>query len=148
MNVKKCRKVQAVFASKLFQDAKFQDVPASHAKEEVTRTVVEHCRRIVVSMLEYIEATKAPQCQVVVSAPDDDAAHLARLVEVLARAKVIPTAKRQDFARKLLDQGVSDEQSIWSSLSRNPPDFDLVKDIGMAGPQQRCLESYLKDLKL
>ena len=34
---------QAVFASKLFQDAKFQDVPASHAKEEVTRTVVGHC---------------------------------------------------------------------------------------------------------
>jgi hypothetical protein len=49
---------QAVFASKLFQDAKFQDVPASHAKEEVTRTVVEHCSGTIRSMLESIEALK------------------------------------------------------------------------------------------
>jgi len=49
---------QAVFASKLFQDSKFQDVPASHAKEEVTRTVVEHCSGKVRSMLESIEALK------------------------------------------------------------------------------------------
>jgi hypothetical protein len=49
---------QAVFASKLFQDAKFQDVPASHAKEEVTRTVVEHCSGKVRSMLESIESVK------------------------------------------------------------------------------------------
>jgi hypothetical protein len=34
---------QALFASKLFEAQKFQDVPASHAKEEVTRTVVEQC---------------------------------------------------------------------------------------------------------
>ena len=54
---------QAVFASKLFQDAKFQDVPASHAKEEVTRTVVEHCSGKVRSMLESIEALKLQALQ-------------------------------------------------------------------------------------
>jgi hypothetical protein len=50
---------QAVFASKLFQEPKFQDVPASHAKEEVTRTVVEHCGGKIRSVLESIEASNA-----------------------------------------------------------------------------------------
>ena len=54
---------QAVFASKLFQDAKFQDVPASHAKEEVTRTVVEHCSGKVRALLEDIEALKLQALQ-------------------------------------------------------------------------------------
>jgi hypothetical protein len=49
---------QAVFASKLLQDAKFHDVPASHAKEEVMRTVVQHCTDTIRSMLESIEALK------------------------------------------------------------------------------------------
>jgi restriction endonuclease Mrr len=51
---------QAVFASKLFDDHKFQDVPASHAKEEVTRTVVEHCGGRIRGMLDSIEAGKSP----------------------------------------------------------------------------------------
>ena len=42
---------------------KFQDVPASHAKEEVTRTVVEHCSGKVRSMLESIEALKLQASQ-------------------------------------------------------------------------------------
>ena len=67
---------------------------------------------------------------------------------MLARAKVLPASKRRDFARKLLDQGVSDERAVWTSLSADPPDFDLVKDIGMTAPQQRSLDSYLKGLKL
>ena len=50
---------QAVFASKLFKMAKYQTVPASHAKEEVTRTVVEHCSSAIRSMLENIEARKS-----------------------------------------------------------------------------------------
>jgi hypothetical protein len=50
---------QAVFASNLFQDPRFQDVPASHAKEEVTRTVVEHCGGKIRSMLDSIEAQEA-----------------------------------------------------------------------------------------
>jgi hypothetical protein len=49
---------QAVFASKLFEDPKFQAVPASHAKEEVTRTVVEQCSSKIRSMLEIIETDK------------------------------------------------------------------------------------------
>ncbi len=81
------------------------------------------------------------------AAPDDDAADLARLVAVLARAKVLPPSIRPDFARKLLDQGVSDEQAIVTSLSAHPPDFDLVRDIGMTAVQQRSLNTYLKDLR-
>ena len=140
---------QAVFASKLFQDAKFQDVPASHAKEEVTRTVVGHCSGKVRSMLESIEAAKAQQTQ---SHPaescDGDAADLANLVEMLSRAKVVPASKRHDFARKLLDQGVSNEKAVWDSLSADPPEFDLIKDIGMMMPQKRSLDAYFRDMKL
>jgi NLR family CARD domain-containing protein 3 len=54
---------QAVFASNLLQHPKFLDVPASHAKEEVTRTVVEHCSGKVRSMLESIEALKLQASQ-------------------------------------------------------------------------------------
>ncbi len=46
---------QAVFASNLFKEPKYQEVPASHAKEEVTRTVVEHCGGKIRSMLDSIE---------------------------------------------------------------------------------------------
>ncbi len=115
-------------------------------------------------MLESIEAAKARQCQAAAAAhptaatiavgassgqpADDDAADLACLVDMLARAKVVPATKRHDFARKLLDQGVCDERAIWCSLSANPPEFDLVSDIGMTGSQKRSLDSYLKDLKL
>jgi replication-associated recombination protein RarA len=140
---------QAVFASKLFQDAKFQDVPASHAKEEVTRTVVECCSGKVRSMLESIEAAKAQQTQSgPVESCDGDAADLANLVEMLSRAKVVPASKRHDFARKLLDQGVSNEKAIWDSLSADPPEFDLIKDIGMTAPQKRSLDAYFRDMKL
>ena len=79
---------------------------------------------------------------------DDDAAHIARLVELLARAEVVPAARRHDLAKKLLEQGVCSERAIWRSLSASPPDFDLINDIGMTAPQKRCLDSYLKDLKL
>ena len=50
---------QAVFASMLFQDPKFQGGPASHAKEEVTCIVLEHCSGKIRSMLESIEALKS-----------------------------------------------------------------------------------------
>jgi NLR family CARD domain-containing protein 3 len=140
---------QAVFASNLFQDAKFRDVPASHAKEEVTRTVVGHCSGKVRSMLESIEAAKALQTQShAVESCDGDAADLANLVEMLSRAKVVPASKRHDFARKLLVQGVSNEKAVWDSLSADPPEFDLIKDIGMTVPQRRSLDAYFRDMKL
>jgi hypothetical protein len=82
------------------------------------------------------------------AALDDDAADLERLVELLARAKVVPATKRSQFARKLLDLGVCDEQAILFSINADPPDFDLVEDIGMTAPQKRSLETYLKNFKL
>ncbi len=139
----------AVFASNLFQDPKFKDMPASHAKEEVTRTVVEHCSGKIRSMLESIEAAKArqPQSQPAESC-DNDAASVTYLVELLARANVIPRSKRHEFAKKLLDQGVCDERTIWNSLSADPPAFDLIEHVGMKDPQKQCLVAYLRDLKL
>ena len=77
---------------------------------------------------------------------EDDAAVL-RLVDLLARAKVVPAPRRHDFATKLYEQGVCDEKTLWSSLSADTPDFDLVKDIGMTPAQKRSLDAYLKDLK-
>jgi hypothetical protein len=82
------------------------------------------------------------------AALDDDTADLERLVELLARAKVVPPTKRSQFARKLLDQGVCGEQAILTSINADPPDFDLVEDIGMTASQKRCLETYLKNFKL
>ena len=76
----------------------------------------------------------------------DDAAAMSCLVDLLARAKLVPADRRPDFAVKLLGQGVCDEQSLRDSLSASPPDFDLVQDIGMTGAQQRCLLKFLKDL--
>jgi hypothetical protein len=49
---------QAVFASKLFRDSKFQAVPTLHFKGEVTGTVVEHCSSKIRLMLETIDAIK------------------------------------------------------------------------------------------
>jgi hypothetical protein len=54
----------AVFASDLFKEPRFQDVSASHAKEEVTRTVVEHCCGKIRSMLDSIEVLKTPTSSV------------------------------------------------------------------------------------
>jgi hypothetical protein len=82
------------------------------------------------------------------AAIDDDTEDVLRLVGVLDRARVVPASKRREFARKLLDKGVCDEQSIWSSLRAHPPDFDLINDIGMTAPQQRSLDSYLQGLNL
>ena len=100
-------------------------------------------------MLESIEAAKAQQSQ---SQPgescDDDAADLAYLVEMLSRAKFVPATKRHDFARKLLDRGVSTKQAIWDSLCADPPELDLINDIGMMGSQKRSLDAYLRDMKL
>jgi hypothetical protein len=78
----------------------------------------------------------------------DDAAAISRLVDVLVRAKLLPAAKRREFATKLFEQGVSDELSLWQSLSAVPPDFDLVTDIGMTQAQKRMLRTFLEDLKL
>ena len=108
-----------------------------------------NCSGKVRSMLESIEAAKALQTQShAVESCDGDAADLANLVEMLSRAKVVPASKRHDFARKLLDQGVSNEKAVWDSLSADPPEFDLIKDIGMTVPQKRSLDAYFRDMKL
>ncbi len=81
---------------------------------------------------------------------DDYAADLAHLVDMLSRAKVVPATKRRDFrrdfARKLLDQGVSNERDVWDWVSADPPDFHLMKDIVMTAVQKRSLDAYLKNL--
>jgi hypothetical protein len=81
--------------------------------------------------------------------PDsDDAAAVSCLVHVLVRAGGFPAAKRREFATKLFEQGVFNELSLWRSLSANPPDFDLVTDIGMTAAQKRSLLAFLEGLKL
>jgi hypothetical protein len=86
---------QAVFASKLFQDAKFQDVPASHAKEEVTRTVVEHCSGKIRSMLDYIEALKSQAAHL---AAQSQAAHLAAQQAVADQPPPLASMTASDVA--------------------------------------------------
>jgi GTPase SAR1 family protein len=50
---------QAVLVSKLLQEPALQQVHASHFKDEVTRTVVEHCGGKIRSMLEFLEVQKS-----------------------------------------------------------------------------------------
>ena len=66
---------------------------------------------------------------------------------MLSRAKVVPATKRRDFARKLLEQGVTNEKAICDSLSAHPPELDLIKDVGMTAPQKRALDAYFRDMK-
>ena len=75
-----------------------------------------------------------------------DAADVATLIEMLGLAQVVPASKRHEFARKLLQQGVSGPSNLSSALSSDPPDFDLVKDVGMTPLQKRTLQSYLTQL--
>jgi hypothetical protein len=91
---------QAVFASMLFHDAKFQDVPASHAKEEVTRTVVEHCSGKVRSILESIEAGK-----------------LQAAAAAAERASGGDVLKMDDLAQRLRSIGLSDDLVVLSDMS-------------------------------
>jgi hypothetical protein len=65
---------------------------------------------------------------------------------MFSRAKVVPATKLHDFARKLLDWGVSTEQAIWDSLSADPPEFDVINHIGMVGPQKLSLEGVVARL--
>ena len=76
-----------------------------------------------------------------------DAADVATLIEMLGLAQVVPASKRHEFARKLLQQGVSGPSNLSSALSSDPPDFDLVKDVGMTPLQKRTLQSYLTQLR-
>ncbi len=174
--VKQLSLQQGVKTWDLVKDPKLSACPASSVKDEVTRAVIGHCELKIRSILDSIEERAKYQYKSdsapspvppastsggggVAAAPiaaggssgqpaDDDAADLECLVYMLARAKVVPATKRHDFVRKLLDQGVCDERAIWCSLCANPPEFDLVSDIGMTGSQKRYLDSYLKDFKL
>jgi hypothetical protein len=91
---------QALLTSKLFQEPRFRDVPASHAKEEVTRTVVENCRRKIISMLESIEAAKARQCQ---TAAADESSSTPLDLDALAK--------------RLRDIGLSDDTAVLTGMS-------------------------------
>jgi hypothetical protein len=104
----------AVFASKLFEEPRFRDVPASHAKEEVTRTVVEHCRQKIITMLEFIEAAKARQCQAAAAAapPAVESSSVSLDLDALAkRLRGIglsdDTAVLTDMSVKLRRDGIS-----------------------------------------
>jgi hypothetical protein len=78
---------------------------------------------------------------------EDDAA-VRGLTDLLARAGVAPVSKRHDFASSLYFKlGVRDARALFNSLSANPPDFDVIKDIGMTLPQKRALEDYIQSMR-
>ena len=106
---------QAVFTSKLFEEPRFRDVPASHAKEEVTRTVVEDCRRKIISMLESIEAAKARQCQAAAAA----AAAAAAPPAAAPGAAGGPSASLDldALAKRLRGIGLSDDAAVLADMS-------------------------------
>jgi hypothetical protein len=101
---------QAVFASKLFAEPRFVTVPASHAKEEVTRTVVEDCRRKIISMLESIEAAKMRQFQAAAAAALPAAAPV-------AAGGSSASLDLDALAKRLRDIGLSDDTAVLADMS-------------------------------
>lgn len=139
---------------------------SSHANEEVLRAVIKCCSDEVCSVLErdkpmcprsahaasFSIATPAvpsvsggvgvmlsqhQQC------PDTRDAIIWRLVDILARAEIVPIEKRQQFAEALYDNGISNERKLKDSVMGDNPDVDLVSEIGMKKSQKRDLISFL-----
>jgi hypothetical protein len=103
---------EGVCASSLFEEPRFITVPASHAKEEVTRTVVEDCRRRIISMLESIEAAKVRQCQAAA------AAAAAPLVAApIAAGGSSASLDLDALAKRLRDIGLSDDSAVLADMS-------------------------------
>jgi hypothetical protein len=111
-------------------------VTKSHFKEALARLTPVYSAR---------HSQPIPSAPQPADAPSD-AADVAALIELLGCAQVVPASKRHEFARKLLQQGVSGPSNLSSALSSNPPDFDLCKDVGMTPLQKRTLQSYLAQL--
>ena len=98
---------QAVFASNLFKEPKYQEVPASHAKEEVTRTVVEHCGGKIRSMLDSIEV-EALKLQAAASAVEHSA---------VKHAGSGDGADLDDLAQRLRSIGLSSDPALLADMS-------------------------------
>jgi hypothetical protein len=126
---------QAVFASKLFDDHKFHAVPASHAKEEVTRTVVEHCGGRIRGMLDSIEASKSPLSPV--AAQRSVADHPPSLASITA-PQVAEAIGRIGAAYVVYQQAFVDNGIDGTMLAdwRGQPDEDILSvlttDLGMS----------------
>ena len=68
----------------------------------------------------------------------------AQLVDVLARAMLLPASKREHFAEKLYDSGIGDEVALRECLLSDPPCIDLSADVGMNPIQKRVMLKYFK----
>ena len=56
--------------------------------------------------------------------------------------------KVAELGQQLILNSDPEVSHLWRSLSANPPDFDLVTDIGMTAAQKRSLLAFLEGLKL
>ena len=66
-----------------------------------------------------------------------------RLVDVLARAGVVPVEKRAQFAQAMYENGISNEQKLRDSVLGDRPVIDLAADIGMNRVQAKDMRDYL-----
>jgi hypothetical protein len=153
--VKKLELQMAVQSWKLLEEPRLAQVPASHVKEEVTRTVVTHCAKKIRHMLEQRvadeEAARAlarqqqlQQQQQQQQQPTDTSEDIVhRLVGILARADIFPVEHRPKFAQALYENGVSNEEKLRDSVLGDNPDIDLVADVGMNRVQRKDILKFL-----
>ena len=72
-----------------------------------------------------------------------DSAAMQELVQVLEAARVVPDCSRQLFAAKMIMCGVSSLEVLRESLSDEPAQLDLHKDVDMNPIQIKCLLRWL-----
>jgi hypothetical protein len=139
-------------------------VNSSHANEEALRVVIQHCSDKVCSILEKdmpLSATAAHAALQVHAVTgggegaaiafqqqqqphlDSTEAIIQRLVDILARAGIVPIEKHQQFAQALYENGISNQQILRDSVLGDSPDVDLEQDVGMNRVQKRNLLKFI-----
>jgi hypothetical protein len=77
------------------------------------------------------------------SVADGESEIIQQLADLLARADVVPIHMRQQFARTMYDNGISNERTLRNSVLGDTPDVDLISDIGLKPSQKRVLLEFL-----
>lgn len=77
------------------------------------------------------------------SVADGESEIIQQLADLLARADVVPIHMRQQFARTMYDNGISNECTLRNSVLGDTPDVDLISDIGLKPSQKRVLLEFL-----
>lgn len=141
---------------------------AGHANEEVLRAAIKCCADEVISVLERDKPVSSREAR---SGAGDrnslvaDSAAIStvpvqqqqcsetkdvivlRLLDILARALIVPIDQRVQFAEALYNNCISNERTLMDNVIGEDPVVDLVSDIGMNRGQRKVLIRFLATLQ-